>query len=165
MQDESSKIEARVAKYSKIKKARTAGRKSSAIPKVEKRVTFGKMITDADVARNSGFVYMITIVMNNETRVYIGKKSFAEAKNPWQTYTSSSKMVNGLIKANYHAVYTVIQLCNTKQSLNALENKLIVQSWSNLNKTGELHKSLNFAVGKQSRARVLKVITSQSQSA
>lgn len=123
-----------------------------------KPVTFGSLITDEDVKTNYGFVYMITVEVNGECKMYIGQKSFSETKNPWQTYTTSSLILKSMIAKGFTAKYDIVQLCKTKQDLNAAESKYIIQTWTRLAKLGTLYKSLNFAIGKMKRDRILKGI-------
>ena len=120
--------------------------------------TFANLITDAEVKNNYGFVYMVKVCINGINKLYIGQKCFHDLKNPWQTYTTSSKIVKSMIKANVPVEYAVIALCKNKQALNAEESKHIVSTWKKLSDLGRLYMSLNFAVGKVKRDRILKGI-------
>ncbi len=121
-------------------------------------VTFGNLITDDEVKHNHGFVYMVKVQVNGVYKLYIGQKSFAETKNPWQTYTTSSLIVKSMIKGGMPVEYAVLQLCRTKSELNASESKFIVSTWKKLADLGKMFLSLNFAVNKVKRDRILKGI-------
>lgn len=121
-------------------------------------VTFGNLITDDEVKHNHGFVYMVKVQVNGVYKLYIGQKSFSEAKNPWQTYTTSSLIVKSMIKGGMSVEYAVLQLCKTKQELNSAESKYIVSTWKKLADLGKMYLSLNFAVNRVKRDRILKGI-------
>lgn len=70
-----------------------------------------------------GFIYLITIISKGEVYAYIGKKNFS-AKDPWETYTGSSKIVKNLIEAGCQANYQIIEVADT-ETLKALEKKYI----------------------------------------
>jgi hypothetical protein len=120
--------------------------------------TFKDLITADEVKCNYGFVYMVKVEINGQNRLYIGQKCFHDTKHPWQTYTTSSKIVKSMIKAGVPVTYAVIGLCKTKQALNAEESKYIVSTWKKLADVGKLYLSLNFAVSKAKRDRVLRGI-------
>lgn len=125
---------------------------------ITKPFTFASLVQESDVVTHHGFVYMITINVNGENKIYIGQKSFKEAKNPWQSYITSSKIVKSMILNGFPVKYDIVQLCKTKSELNAIERKYIIQIWTKLSKLGTLYKSLNFAIGKVKRDRILKGI-------
>ena len=126
--------------------------------KKELPITFGNLITEDEVKHNHGFVYMVKVQVNGVNKLYIGQKSFSETKNPWQTYTTSSLIVKSMIKGGMSVEYAVLQLCKTKSELNASESKYIVSTWKKLADLGKMFLSLNFAVNKVKRGRILKGI-------
>lgn len=131
------------------------------IRKTKKKVlplTFGAMITDSDVKTNYGFVYMVKVQVNGTFKLYVGQKCFHELKNPWETYTTSSKIVKSMIAKGMNVEYTIIELCNTKTALDACERKYIIQTWKKLADLGKMYLSLNFAINRVKRDRILKGI-------
>lgn len=126
--------------------------------KQNKPDTFGNLITQDEARTHSGFVYMVKVLVNGTYKLYVGQKSFTEVKNPWQTYTTSSKIVKSMIKSGMPVEYAVLQLCKTKTELNACESKYIVSTWKKLADLGKMYLSLNFAVNRVKRDRILKGI-------
>ena len=127
-------------------------------PKKVLPLTFGSMISDADVKTNYGFVYMVNVQVNGISKLYVGQKCFHESKNPWQTYTTSSKIVKAMIAKGMRVEYNIVELCKTKIALDACERKYIIQTWKKLADLGKMFMSLNFAINRVKRDRILKGI-------
>lgn len=127
-------------------------------PKAILPLTFGTMITQAEVNSNYGFVYMVKIKVNNTYKLYIGQKCFHETKNPWPTYTTSSKIVKSMIAKGMIADYAIIELCKTKTALDACERKYIISTWKRLADEGKMFLSLNFAINRVKRDLILRGI-------
>lgn len=66
-------------------------------------ITFGKLVTQEQIASNYGFVYLVVVTYNpdavykltSNVKYYVGSKSFKDAN--WRTYITSSKICQKLI--------------------------------------------------------------------
>lgn len=107
-------------------------RKANALkPRLSETMTFGTLISDYDVSRNSGFIYLITLTHSKApgcTYTYIGKKGFSTGSD-WRYYQSSSAKVMEKLNSGWEASYSVISLQGTLAELNRAEGSRIVRQW------------------------------------
>lgn len=107
-------------------------RKANALkPRLSETMTFGTLISDYDVSRNSGFIYLITlthVMAPGCTYTYIGKKGFSTGSD-WRYYQSSSAKVMEKLNSGWEASYSVISLQGTLAELNRAEGSRIVRQW------------------------------------
>lgn len=108
-------------------------------------LTFGTLIPEENVNKYYGFLYCVYISQGFRKRRYYGIKGFRVGAN-WETYTTSSKIVQRMIKAGMPVEYKVIGYYNTKHELEAAEAAAISKWWFECKQCNCRELSLNYNV-------------------
>lgn len=133
------------AETGRVRKAVNARKKNSTKPRLSETLTFGLLITEAQVKHYTGFIYKITLTHPRAPGLqytYIGKKGFTTGAD-WHYYMSSGEKVMEKLNAGWEPSYEVISFESTSQDMSRAEASRIVLQWQN----GEDRKfNLNMSV-------------------